>query len=186
MSPRQVAVNTTGSEWIERFHDGERRTLSACYEDHFAIVERSVGRFVSGADRETVIHEVFLRLLQDRALRQHFSGGSFAAWLTTIAKNHSIDWLRRHSRETSLAPEVAARLADEQGDSSRTEARLLVDQFKRRLSPDEVLLFERRFLEQLSQREAAKELSLHRTTLVYREMKLRRRLRAFLLGEDRK
>jgi RNA polymerase sigma-70 factor (ECF subfamily) len=41
-------------------------------------------------------------------------------------------------------------------------------------------LFQARFIERLDQREAARRLGLHRTTLAYRELRVRRFLRAFL------
>jgi len=41
---------------------------------------------------ETLVHEVFFRLLNDEPLRRGFRGGSFAAWLRVIARNQAIDY----------------------------------------------------------------------------------------------
>ena len=67
--------------WLERFHAGERALLEECYRDQFRVVELAVGKVLRGADKETVIHEVFLQLLARDELRRGFTGGSFAAWL---------------------------------------------------------------------------------------------------------
>ena len=48
--------------WLERFHAGERDVIEECYRDHFRVVEHAVGQVLRGADKETVIHEVFLQL----------------------------------------------------------------------------------------------------------------------------
>jgi RNA polymerase sigma-70 factor (ECF subfamily) len=62
---------------------------------------------------------------------------------------------------------------------------VLIERFRReRLPPDWVGVFERRFLEQLTQHEAARALGIRRTTLAYRELRIRRALRAFLLEEE--
>jgi RNA polymerase sigma-70 factor (ECF subfamily) len=45
-------------------------------------------------------------------------------------------------------------------------------------------VFELRFLQQMTQHEAAHALGIRRTTLAYRELRIRRALRAFLLEED--
>ena len=67
-----------------------------------------------------------------------------------------------------------------------TDARLLIEQFRREHLPEEWAgVFELRFLQQLPQREAARRLSIQRTTLAYRELRIRRLLRRFLAeGEE--
>ena len=65
------------------------------------------------------------------------------------------------------------------------EARLLVERFRRDHLPTEWQgVFDLRFLQQLPQRDAATRLSLPRTTLAYRELRIRRLLRRFLLEGD--
>ena len=47
--------------------------MADLYHDHFATVDAAVGRAVTGADKETVIHEVFFKLIDAwRVLRQSF------------------------------------------------------------------------------------------------------------------
>jgi len=74
---------TDPEEWLAAFHAGERPVLEACYRDHLATVAQAVGRVLEGADQETVIHDVFLRLLTDARMRAGFRDGAFPAWLTS-------------------------------------------------------------------------------------------------------
>jgi RNA polymerase sigma-70 factor, ECF subfamily len=178
-----AAGAAAGAEaWLERFHRGDRRTLEGCYRDHFVTVERAIGSLLGLADRETAIHELFSRLIGSPDLRRSFQGGSFAAWLATVARHQAIDTWRRTTRETSALAEAA--LPVEGGHWEETaQARLLIERFRQGQLPAEWQgVFELRFLEQLPQREAAAKLSLPRTTLAYREIRIRRLLRRFLLA----
>ncbi len=171
--------------WLALFHAGDRATLEACYREHFATVERAIGPILGGADRETVIHELFSRLIARDDFRRSFHGGSLAAWLATVARNQAIDYRRRLGREAAdPSDERQVGVADDWELAS--EARLLVEQFRRQhLPPAWEGVFALRFLEQLPQREAAQRLSMHRTTLAYREIQIRRLLKRFLLGENK-
>jgi RNA polymerase sigma-70 factor (ECF subfamily) len=177
------AIEEGSASWLARFHAGDREVLAACYRDHFATVEAAVRRYVGGADQETVVHDVFYSLLSSRRTRQGFHGGSLGAWLTTVARNRAIDYLRAHARLGSVDPRTAEALPSEGPDpAQQAEARLLIERFRRELLPDRwVAVFEARFVRQLSQREAAAALGCSRTTLAYQEHRVRRLLRRFLL-----
>jgi len=169
-------------DWLASFHAGERQTLEGFYREQYTDVDRAVGRILSGADRETVVHEVFLRILSDGELRQRLVGGSAASWIATVAKNHAIDYRRRANRE--IPHENAERhlkAAEPAGDGA-AEARLLLERFRSEVLPSKwVPVFEACFVRQMSQREAARELGLSRTTLLYQQHRVRALLRAFLL-----
>jgi RNA polymerase sigma-70 factor (ECF subfamily) len=172
--------------WRAAFHAGDRAAVAHCYREHYRTVAAAVGRMLSVADAETVTHEVFYRLLADAQLRANFQGGSFAAWITRVATHCAIDYLRRCRREQSghaaaSEPDVDALAAARRVDDE-LDAKALVEQFRRELLPPQWAgVFDARFLRQLPQREAAKELGLHRTTLAYREIRIRRLLTQFLL-----
>ena len=91
--------------WLERFHGGDRPTLEGCYREHFSTVERAMGSLLGAADRETAIHELFSRLIGSVELRRSFQGGSFAAWLATVARHQAIDTWRRSA---SFLPSTAS------------------------------------------------------------------------------
>jgi RNA polymerase sigma-70 factor (ECF subfamily) len=182
--PKRAATLPADAGWLAAFHAGERSVLEACYREHFTRVERSVGEVLAGADRETVIHEVFLRLLSNATLRENFQGGSLAAWIGTVARNHAIDFARRAGRESPVDPDVVAHLVDATAPAeSDVDAKLLVERFRREVLPAALdSVFETRFLAGLSQREAAAKLGIRRTTLAYREIKVRSLLKRYLLG----
>ncbi len=171
--------------WLAAFHEGERAALEACYRDHFEGVERAIGTILHGADRETVIHEVFSRLIAHEPLRRSFHGGSLGAWLATVARNAAIDYRRRAARETTASVEAVAGASEAARWEEAAQARLLIERFRReKLPPAWAEIFELCFLQQMSQREAARALGLRRTTLAYRQLRIRRALRRFLLDGD--
>jgi RNA polymerase sigma-70 factor (ECF subfamily) len=173
------------AKWLAAFHAGDRDKLADCYRDHFDGVERAIGSILSGPDRETVIHEVFSRLIARAELRRSFQGGSVGAWLSTVARNAAIDHRRRLTRETTASAAAAEGAIDASRWEEAAHARLLVERFRReRLPVDWVPVFDLCFVQQMSQREAARALGLHRTTLAYRELRIRRALRQFLLEGD--
>src|SRR5262249_43475617 len=47
---------------LDAFYAGNKEALTHIYREHFAAVDRAVGRILSQADKETVVHEVFFRL----------------------------------------------------------------------------------------------------------------------------
>jgi RNA polymerase sigma-70 factor (ECF subfamily) len=181
--PPVAAPSAAGAAALDAFHRGDPAAIERCYRDHFDAVENALRPVLGAADRETVIHEVFWRLLSNPDLRRSFQGGSMSAWLATVTRNLGIDYARRLSREVALPP----------GDphhpvpalDGEVDARLLLEQFQqRRLRSEWRPVFEARFLRQLSQREAAAALRINRTTLAYRELRIRQALRAFLMEDE--
>jgi len=165
-----------------RFQAGDRDFFGHLYRETYDTVDAAVGRVLRGADRETVVNELYLRLLTKPELRRRFAGGSLRAWLATLGHNLAVDFWRRNRRETGLegnGPELIdpmVRRVEEQA-----ELKLFIDRFKRDGLPEELWpLFQTRFIERLDQREAARRLGMHRTTLAYRELRVRRFLKAFL------
>lgn len=168
--------------WLQAFHDGDRATMAELYHEHFATVEAAVGRVVTGADKETVIHEVFFKLIASPDERRRFHGGSLGAWLTTVARNHAIDHARRRGRELTMPSEA---LADHVGATSRdgetARARVLIERFRDGLPASWRRVFDLCCLQQIPQRDAAAMLGIARTTLAYQHHQIRMRLRKFLV-----
>jgi RNA polymerase sigma-70 factor (ECF subfamily) len=174
---------TWDDRWRIRFYRGDRSVLTASYLDCFDVVREAVRRVLGGADGDTVVHNVFFRLISDANLRESFRGGDFKAWLATVARNDALNFRRRRERERELTREPRSKSTGEVEDE--IHAKLLVDRFRNEVLPERLRsLFDVRFLRQLSQREAAQELSMHRTTLVYQERQIRTALRSFLLEDE--
>lgn len=174
-----------GGGWLERFHAGDRAALEAFYRGHFVTVDRAVGWVLAGADRETVVHEVFFRVLSQAELRRRLTGGSPAAWVAALAKNHAIDYRRRRDREI---PDGSAESRTEEhhppGDG-QAAAHLLLERFCRDVLPDKWrAVFDACFVRQLTQRDAARELGISRTTLLYQQHRVRALLRSFSLDAE--
>jgi len=170
--------------WLAEFHSGSRAVLTECYVDHFASVERAVGRILRGADKETVIHEIFFRLMTNEDLRLTFQGGSFRAWISTIARNQAVDYWRRQQFEVPAgAPEdLLGEREDAARFENRVEAQITIDRFRSECLPDKWRkVFDARFIQQLDQPEAARLLGMHRTTLIYQEYRVRTLLKRFVL-----
>lgn len=181
----EAGTAAEASDWLLRFHRGDRSTIEALYREHFDTVDGAVGRSLRGADRETVVHEVFYHLMTNAEARQGFHGGSLSAWLSTMARHKAIDYIRRQRREEPMGtdPEEFAGDVASQAFDRRTEARMLLQQFRETIVPPKWRsVFDARFLQELDQPQAAKELGISRTTLAYREYRIRGMLRRFVLS----
>jgi len=182
------AGQTTDRGWLSRFHAGDRDVIEGCYREHLRSVEAAVGHVLRGADKETVVHDVFLQLIERPDVRRSFQGGNFRGWLTTVSHHVAVDYWRRHRRERPWQEEPR-----EEGwhDPARNiergaEARLFAERYLRdRLPPAWLSVFVVRFLGGLDQRTAAHRLGISRTTLAYRELRVRRILRNYLRERSR-
>ena len=171
-------------EWVDRFYAGERQVLEEVYRENFEHVNVVVGTVLQGADRETVIHEMFLRVINSESFRRSFHGGDLSAWLGVVARNQAIDYARRRNREAPVGVDLGRDLPDTARPERASEARLLVDRFRREVLPPQWRrVFEARFLQNMTQSEAATALGTRRTTLAYQELRIRRLLRKFLLED---
>lgn len=176
-------------DWLAEFHDGSRQVLGEFYRAHFQTVDRAVARVLAGPDRETVVHEVFFRVISTPELRRAFRGGSAAAWIATVARNHAIDFRRRRSREVPIdEPESIAESTEEasaEAEAFEAEARLLMERFCRDVLPEKWKpVLQACFVEGMTQRSAAARLGISRTTLLYQQHRVRALLKKFLLGAE--
>jgi len=185
----EVETPEAGPSWLQRFHAGDRAVLDDVYRTHLDAVHRSAAGVLGGADLETVVHEVFFKVMSNQDLRKAFHGGDLAAWLVVVSRHHAIDYARRRGREEPAGLDLAhaadrSHPAPRDGFASRADAALVIQKFCCDMLPPKWLpVFEARFLHHLSQTEAAAALGMNRTTLVYQELRIRRLLRAFLLEE---
>ena len=175
--------------WLRAFRAGEPSCLEQSYREQFDAVDRTVGQILSGADRETVVHEVFFRLLNDESLRRAFNGGSFPAWLRVVARNQAIDHARRRKLEVEF---IRSSLENDEPAiddrfEQRIDARRILERFGSEALPSRwYRVFIARFVQEQDQPTAARSLRMRRTTLAYQEYRIRRLLRRFVLrGEEK-
>jgi RNA polymerase sigma-70 factor (ECF subfamily) len=175
--------------WLRAFHAGERTCLERCYLDHLDTVAQAVGGVVQeGADRETLVHEVFFRLLSDASLRQSFTGGAFPSWLRVVARNQAIDYARRRRLEVELPDDPPADVVfDPSPLEVQFDVRWTLERFREFCLPAKWrAVFDARFVAHHDQPTAARAIGMSRTTLAYQEHRIRRLLRRFVLrGESR-
>lgn len=178
--------------WLRAFHAGERACLERCYRDYLDAVIQAVGGVVIGADRETLVHEVFFRLLSDASLRESFNGGSFASWLRVVARNQAIDYARRRRLEVPFTDDGGGRTAldavvDPSSLEEQIDVRWTLERFRERCLPAKWrAVFDVRFVAKLDQPTAARATGMSRTTLAYQEYRIRRLLRRFVLRGESK
>jgi RNA polymerase sigma-70 factor, ECF subfamily len=183
---RPSRPSNEGDGWLGQFHLGAQSAIESCYRDHVGRVDRAVGSILDGADRETVVHDVFFRLMTNERLRLAFQGGSFGAWIATVARNQAIDYRRRRRLETPMGSsgDMPDDIESATTIDSRVEARLMVERFRAECLPEKwEKVFQTRFVEQVDQSEAARRLGVSRTTLIYQEFRVRTLLRRFFLEE---
>ena len=175
--------------WLRAFHAGERDCLERCYRDHVGTVEQVVAGVLQGSDRETLVHEVFFRLLNDAPFRQAFHGGSFSSWLRVVARNQAIDYARRRRLEVRFVEEAVSGDAISASPAFEEEfdVRWTLQRFRERCLPAKWRsVFDARFVAQQDQPTAARAVGLSRTTLAYQEYRIRRLLRRFVLRGESK
>jgi RNA polymerase sigma-70 factor, ECF subfamily len=190
-APEAAGTASAPSEaWLARFHSGDRELLAEIYREQGAVLLAVVGGILSGVDRENVVHDLFASLLSSEPMRRGFTGGSLSAWLRQVARNRALDHLRRvkRRRETDLAPGVDPidPAASPVAGVERDMALRLVERLRAECVPGAWrAVFEARFVQQLSQRDAAKSLGIRRTTLAYQEARLRVAIMRYLRKSDR-
>lgn len=174
------------SSWQARFLRGDKDVIEQIYRDTFNEVRLAAGSILrEPADRDAVVHEVFLELIASRPLRESHRGGKMGAWLGAIARHQAIDFARREKRLTPMTPACEPVTVDDPREEIRAEIR----RFATRLDPQRRRLVELRYIAGMTQMEAAAALGMPRSTLEDWERHLRRALHEFLslsAGEGRK
>jgi RNA polymerase sigma-70 factor (ECF subfamily) len=184
----EAAVDLVEADpWLVGFHEGRREAMEDCYREHFGTVDAAVSRVLHGADRETVVQDVFARLMSDSQLRLAFKGGRLTAWLSTLSRNLAIDFARhrRFEQPDGLMP-AGDGVHSPHVMEHQAEVRMLVERFRKEsLPPRWAPVFEARFVRQMDQVTAARHVGISRTTLAYQEYRIRGLLRSFALRGSR-
>ncbi len=171
MTPHSIVIGGLMGNGLADFHAGARSALERIYREQFDSVATVVGRVVEGADQETVVHDVFLRLFTDARLRRSFAGGALGGWLATVARRHAVEHRRR--RECVLPEFVDADAA--------AEAVQLVERFRADVLPARwAQVFDLRFVQRVDRERAARTIGVSKLRLMYREERVRRLLSRFL------
>lgn len=109
--------------------------VDALYREWGPIVYRRILRFYDKFEAEEVLHEVFLKVLEN--LDGFRSDASPSTWLYRITTNHCLNRLRNSRRRRELLAEHGEDLYPSRV-SSKQEAELLLEQLWKQL-PDALL-----------------------------------------------
>ncbi len=120
---------------VRRIQEGDKEGLKQIYQAYagliYAVVYDMTGH---REDAQDITSEFFIRLWE-RADTYRF-GGKHKAWLVTIARNMTVDFLRKHRRE--LPVEELPGEEQESGDfSGEVVGNLSMREAMKRLKPEE-------------------------------------------------
>jgi RNA polymerase sigma factor (sigma-70 family) len=162
---------------LKAFHAGGEAVIREIYVEHGAALLRETCRYAGPAEAESVVHDVFVELLRNPALRAQFVGGALAAWLRQIARLKAFEHLRRVRRRPPPEPGPQAHHGE-----GTLEARNVLTRFLAVEVPEaQKQFFGMRFLAGQTQVEIAAELGIPRSTLEGWEHRLTEKLRAFVV-----
>jgi RNA polymerase sigma factor (sigma-70 family) len=162
------------AELVRETLEGHRAAFDALIERHFGLVYViALARLDDPERAEDLAQEVFLRSYVH--LAQLNPPSKFPAWLSRIARNLAIDWLRRGQRASRLLPMIPmealpGEIADPKAKGVReamaeTEESQTLQRALSALPHDQREIVMLRFTEGLSQSEIADRLGLHQTTV---------------------
>lgn len=86
---------------LERDEDQTRFTR--LYQRNQRQLHRLAARFLGPGPRaEDIVHDTFIKLIQNYAQLRSRSDGQLERWMMAVARNASLDVLRKEGRETEL------------------------------------------------------------------------------------
>ena len=151
--PRSQPANE--SELIARIHAGDEQAMAVVYDLYSGVVYSVAFRVLQNAtSAEDVLQDVFLQLWRNpRAFDS--ARGQLAPWLAAIARNRSIDMLRKRKPEDDISDYIVASgpQHDETVNSELviSKARSTID----RMPPEQKQLLELAYFEGLTHSEIA-------------------------------
>ncbi len=159
LQPRAASRETAEAEWRDRFVNDNLRRI-------FLQIYRMVG---NTADAQDLTQEVFIKVLQRS--EQLKESGKAAHWLSRIATNTTIDFLRRHGRigftELEGLPEPVLRSHDESPEDRvlRFERNDRLERGLAQLSERERVALVLRDVEDLPAEEVARQMNCSKATV---------------------
>lgn len=179
---RAIEQRASGEEQLVEAAQRDPARFAALYEANFHRVYAYVARRVPGrAEAEDVTSEVFHRALAN--LRGfEWRGAPFLAWLLGIAAHAIASRWRGAVLEFELDGETLV----EPGAEREVERQALLSQLVTRLPADQRHVIRRRFAEQASIREIARELGRSEGAIKQLQFRALQSLRAHVGGNDDK
>ena len=166
------------------FRDGDPRTLAELYRTHAPVIERRLrahplSQRRADEDLRDLVQETFCRAYAASARRRYDSTRPFQPYLLRIGLNLLTDRFRSWCREAGARRALEADAAGAQQDAVLGDPLLLaeVTEFIVELPAGCRDVVQARFVEGLSQRQAARSLGISHQSLRTLEKSIRRELR---------
>ncbi len=184
--------NFNDSEIVARVLEGDVDVFEDLLTRHKGHVLKVVSRRVPYEHVEEVAHEAFIKAYQSLSM---FKGtGAFKHWLTTIAVRTCYDFWRKHYKKRELAMSSLSEKHQEwleqvlssespQGISEKSrekEAGEILNWALAKLSPEDRMVMELVYLEELSEREAANLMGWSIANVKVRAFRARKKMKKAL------
>ena len=163
--------NKKFEECMSRIRAGDKDALKEIYETyHEYIFHLLLGITGNYQDAEDLSIEFFIKLWNLGA--QYVPGGGHRRWMTVIARNLALDYLRRKGREVPLSDEQMSQEADktptEESGYTETEDEMYVEKALASLNPVEREIVHMKVLGGLTFRDIADVLKIPLGTVTWR------------------
>ncbi|SDT32236.1 RNA polymerase sigma-70 factor, ECF subfamily [Paenibacillaceae bacterium GAS479] len=121
-----LQIASRSSDALEKLYDRYERPL-------YSFIYRIVG---DGMAAEEIIQELFLKIWNNaEAYTSNGRNGKVSSWIFTIARNRSIDWLRRRDSRPAAGGEIGLDvISDPLTTELAVENRLMAEQMRQALS----------------------------------------------------
>ena len=184
LTRRPVIQNADDDELMRRLEAGDAEALTDLQARHHDRVQRLIRTIVRDRGRASdLTYEVFAKVF----LKSHLyrPGTNFTAWLSEVARNHTLSALRRRTHEAqnlTFGPDTEdspiETIADPRVDRSLEEAELMtaLEHAIHELPPNYREVFELCVRGDVAYKDAAQHLELPTGTVAIRIMRARQRL----------
>ena len=188
-----------GGRLLAGFRAGDRAALDEVYRTHadsiVRVVAMALRRYKGGgpsawvtasADLPDLVQEVFARAFDPRTRRSFDGSREYGPFLAQIARNVTVDYLRRRGRQASVDLEQVFATLDTQAvpdptaDFADRQTMDRVARYLRQLPPDLQRAHDMLYVRGLSEREAAAALGIGRQVIRTLGARLREGLRRAL------
>ena len=163
--------NKKFEECMSRIRAGDKEALKEIYEAyHEYIFHLLLGITGNYHDAEDLSVEFFIKLWNQGA--QYVPGGGHRRWMTVIARNLALDFLRKKGRELPLEEEQMTREADkspaEESGYTETEDSMYIEKALSSLNPAEREIIHMKVAGDLTFREIADVMKIPMGTVTWR------------------
>lgn len=160
---------------MEQIRLGNKDGLREIYENYVGYVYTIIyGILGNKENAEDVTSEFFIRLWN--SVSTYRKGNAHRAWLSTIAKNMALDYLRKHRRELPLEDELT-NVSVEQNIEQEVVGEMTVMQALETLQEEERKVVDMKILAEMTFREISDILGVPLGTVTWRYQNAIRKLR---------